>query len=404
VSTHAHSSPEVRLPAWSTPRGLATGSLGGAAVGLAGLLVGWFVDPRRTSFAYLDAWTFGVSLCLGSLLLLMMGHIAKASWTVVTRRIAEAIVSALPIYLVLFAPVLFALPHLYPWAADTRELSAPLASSIAHKRVYLNPIFFAVRTAFYFLVFVVVASLLRRWSVQTDTAPRIALVQRMRRLSGGAMPLVALAITWASFDWTMSLEPDWSSTIFGLYFFAGAFMGAIALVAILLHILSTRPGATLPVTPEHAYAVGRLLFAMVIFWAYMAFSQLLIYWIADLPDEVTFYARRSAGSWMAVAWVLVVGHFALPFLVLLSRPLKRRSGALAWAGAWLLLMHFVDLYWLILPLADPAGIRPHWLDLAALLFFGGTSVAWAAQAYGRRPELPRHVPELASGLDYEASL
>jgi hypothetical protein len=382
-----------------------TGSLGGGALGLALLVVGCFVDPRRASFAYLDAWTFGVSLALGALLLLMMGHIAKAAWTVVTRRLAEAIVSVLPLYFVLFAPILFALPRLYPWAADPRGWDPALALSLAHKRAYLNPGFFAVRTALYFALFVAVGSLLRRWSAKNDVEPRVALVDRMRRLSGGAMPLVALAITWASFDWTMSLEPDWSSTIFGLYFFAGAFLGAIALVAILMHAASTRAGrgATVPVRPDHTHAVGRLLFAMVIFWAYMAFSQLLIYWIADLPDEATFYLLRSTGSWMAVAWLLVVGHFAAPFLVLLSRPFKRRSDALAWAGAWLLLMHFVDLYWLILPLADPAGIRPHWLDLAALLFVGGTSIAWVATAYGRRPELPRHVPELASGLDYEAS-
>jgi hypothetical protein len=387
---------------WSRPRATITRSLVAAAVGLVALVVGWIVDPRRAAFAFLDAWTFGISLCLGALLLLMMDHAAKAGWTLVTRRASEAVVSALPLYLMLFAPLAFSLPRLYPWAADPHALDPELAAAIAHKRAYLNPGFFMVRTAIYFGVFIVVGGLLRRWSRQNDVEPRLAVVNRMRRLSGSAPPLMALVITWASFDWTMSLEPEWSSTIFGLYFFAGAFVGAIALIAVVLRVASVRTG--LPVTPDHAQALGRLLFAMTILWAYMAFSQLLVYWIADIPDEVRFYVLRSTGSWMAIAMVLLVGHFAVPFLVLLSRPFKRRWDRLAWAGAWMLVMHYVDLYWLIVPMVDRDGVRPHWLDLAALLFVGGTSVAWVAQVYARSPALPRHVPKLGQGLDYEASL
>ena len=150
-------------------------------------------------------------------------------------------------------------------------------------------------------------------------------VRRMRALSGGGLPLVGLATTWASFDWTMSLQPDWSSTIFGLYFFAGAFLGAIALVSVLLRAAHAGSPPLSPVTPDHRQALGRLLFAMVAFWAYMAFSQLLVYWIADLPDEVTFYSARVRGTWTAIAALLVVGHFVVPFFALLSRRWKRRD-------------------------------------------------------------------------------
>jgi hypothetical protein len=404
VSTGAHASGALRFPAWTRPRGGVRRSLVCAAVGFWGLFVGWIVDPRRASFAFLDAWTFGVTLCLGALLLLMIGHVSKARWTVVIQRPTEAIVAALPVYVVLFVPVALSLPLLYPWAADLRTLDPEVAARIAHKRVYLNPGFFLLRTAFYFAVFLVVGGLLRRWSRRNDLDPRSSRVLAMRRLGGGALPLVALTITWASFDWTMSLQPEWSSTIFGLYFFAGAFMGAIALVAVVIWAARARSGSAPPVTPDHAQALGRLLFAMVLFWAYMAFSQLLIYWIADLPDEVTFYARRNTGSWAAINFVLVLGHFAVPFLVLLSRPLKRRWDLLAAVSAWLLVMHYVDVYWLILPVIDARGVRPHWLDLAAMLFVGGASVAWASRIYERSPVLPRHAPELVSGLDYKASL
>ncbi|MCL2448885.1 MAG: hypothetical protein FWD17_08060 [Polyangiaceae bacterium] len=404
MSTGAHAAGALRLPAWPRPHGLVRRSLVCAGVGLIGLLFGWLLDPRRASFALLGAWTFGVSLGLGALLLLMVDHVAKGRWTIVIRRPVEAIVAALPLYAALFVVLALNLPRLYPWAADPRTLDAGLAESIARKRAYLDPAFFVIRSAIYFAVFLAVGGLLRRWSRQNDTEPKAQRVAAMRRLSAGALPVVALAITWAAFDWTMSLEPDWSSTIFGLYVFAGSFTGAIALVAIVMWKIRAHGGAAAVATPDHAQALGRLLFAMVIFWAYMAFSQLLIYWIADLPDEVSFYARRSTGSWVAVDVVLVVGHFALPFLALLSRPLKRRWDLLAGVSAWLLVMHYVDVYWLVMPAIDVTGARPHWLDIAALLFVGGASAAWAALVYERSPPLPRHAPELASGLDYEANL
>jgi hypothetical protein len=230
------------------------------------------------------------------------------------------------------------------------------------------------------------------------------LVRRMRALSGGALPLVGLTLTWASFDWTMSLEPDWSSTIYGLYVFAGSFVAALSLVAIMLN--GSRNG-NLPrtnATPDHAQALGRLLFAMIIFWAYMAFSQLLIYWIGDIPEEVRYYGRRTTGTWTAVTYVLVFGHFVVPFFLLLNRHWKRHPPYLASIGAWMLLMHFVDVYWLILPVHDRAGVRPHWLDLAAILFVGGASSAWILRRYVTAPPLPLHAPDLAEGLTYEASV
>jgi hypothetical protein len=362
-----------------------------AAVGLVVLVVGLLVDPRRTWFAYLTAWSFAVSVCIGALVLLMSGHAAKASWMVVTRRLSEAVVGALPLQAVLFVPICLALAQIYPWVLHPDE----------RKRRYLSVGFFVARSVVYFVVFIGIGALLRRWSRANDERPSMRLVHRMRALGGGGLPLVALTLTWASFDWLMSLQPRWSSTIFGLYVFAGAFTGAVALVAIMMALVHLHRGV--PITPDHAQAVGRLLFAMIIFWAYMAFSQLLIYWIADLPHEVTFYGVRTAGTWTPIAYLLACGHLVVPFFLLLNRHWKRRTDYLASVAAWVLMMHFVDVYWLVLPVVDRAGFRPHLVDLGALLFVGGVSCAWIVRQVVRAAPLPQD-PELAEGLAYEAAI
>jgi hypothetical protein len=369
------------------------GALSGAALGALVLGAGLLFEPQRAWFAYLVAWTFGISVCIGALLLLMMGHTAKASWMVVTRRVTEAIVGGFPLYVVLFVPLCFGLAQLYPWVLHPDD----------HKKHYLNPPFFILRTAFYLATFLGVGTLLRRWSRQNDARPTMKRVQRMRALSGGGLPLVGLATTWASFDWTMSLQPGWSSTIFGLYFFAGAMVGAIALVSVTMNVARVHGRPPTPMTPDHAQALGRLLFGMVAFWAYMAFSQLLVYWMTDIPEEVTFYSTRVEGSWMAVAVLLVFGHFVVPFFALLGRHAKRRPAYLATVAVALLVMHFVDLYWLVLPLHDTAGVRPHWTDLGAVLLVGGLSCAWMVRCYFSAEPVPLHDPLLAEGLDYEAA-
>jgi hypothetical protein len=370
-----------------------------AGVGLALLVVGLAVDPARAWFAYLVAWIFGTTLAVGALLLTMTGQAAKAGWMVILRRPMEAVAETLPVFAVLFLPLAFGLDRIYPWAGHAAD--AVVAQAIGHKRLWLSRPFFVARTGVYFAVFCVVARLLRSWSRENDVRPSAALVRRMRRLGGGGLPLVGLALTWASFDWSMSLQPDWSSTMFGFYFFAGAYVGAIALACVLVDTLGIR--RDIP-TPDQSQALGRLLFAMIVFWAYVSFGQLLIYWMGDIPDEVSYFARRTEGSWAAVTYVIVFGHFVVPFFVLLNRRLKRRARALAFAGGWILAMHFVDVYWQVLPVHDVAGVRPHWLDLAALLFVGGSSAAWGARAFAGAPSLPANVPELADGLRYEAAI
>jgi hypothetical protein len=375
-------------------RHLSLAAAGATLLGAALLGAGFLLDARRAWFAYLAAWTTGVTICIGALLLLMTGHASKAGWMVVTRRATEAVTGTLPLYFALFVPICVGMPKLYPWVLQPDE----------HKRIYLNPMFFVARTVAYFAVFIVIGTLLRRWSRDNDVRPSMKLVLRMRRLGGGGLPLVALVTTWASFDWVMSLQPEWYSTIFGLYFFAGAFCGAIALVSLFAHLSRPRTDRPSAVTPDHAQALGRLLFAMIAFWAYMAFSQLLIYWIGDIPAEITFYGRRTTGSWSVVTTVLVIGNFVVPFFALLNRSWKRNTRYLGAVACWVLAMHFLDVYWLVLPVCDRAGVRPNWIDAGALLLFGGLSCATIMRLYLSAPALPTHDPGLAEGLGYEAAV
>ncbi len=404
MSTQAETSRPLELPSFATRRATIVGALALAAVGLVLLIIGLLVEPRRAWFSYLDVWTFGTSICIGALILLMVGHAAKASWMVVTRRLSEAVVDAFPLFLVLFIPLAFGLAEIYPWAEPAGRLDPAMRHVVEHKARYLNRPFFITRSVLYLVEFVAIGALLRAWSKANDQRPRLELVRRMRRLSGGALPLVSLTLTWASFDWTMSLQPDWYSTIYGLYFFAGSFVGAIGLVCLMLQLSRLRQVPQLRVTGDHAQAIGRLLFAMIIFWAYMAFSQLLIYWIANIPKETAFFALRTTGSWNAITYLLVFGHFIVPFFGLLNRKWKRHVDYVASVGTWALFMHFVDMYWLVMPVNDRYGVRPHWLDLGAILFVGGLSCAWIVHRYFTAAAIPRHVPELAEGLNYEAAV
>ena len=387
-----------------TPKRIVAVAVGVALLGLATLGLGLGFDARRTWFAYLQAWTCATTVCVGALFLLMIGHAAKASWMVVTRRMTESIVDALPLCLLLFLPLCFALGTVYAWATPEHTWSEALRDAMSDKRRYLSPPFFIARSLAYLAIFIVVGSLLRAWSKENDEAPHPRLVLKMRKLSGGALLLVALTFTWAAFDWTMSLEPRWSSTIFGLYYFAGAFVAAIALVSALLGLSTLRRNSRAHITPDHAQALGRLLFAMVVFWAYMAFSQLLIYWIADIPEEVSYFLLRTTGSWSTFTGVLVCGMFVVPFFALLNRHWKRRPGYLAAAGVWVFVMHYVDVYWMVVPVGEVAGFRPHWVDVGAAFFVGGSSCAWIAHRYFDAAPLPQHVPDLAEGLDYEAAV
>ncbi len=395
--------PTMKLPAFSGGRQLLLGCLGAAGLGLGLTFVGIWLEPRRALAAYLVAYLYWAGASVGALLLLASFHASGARWVTVARRLLETL--ALPCLTLapLFLPLALEMRHLYVWVDPPAALGEHALHLLAHKRPYLNVPFFLVRAALYFALWGALAQLLWRWSVRQDASSvdvQRALQLRARRVASAALPALALAITFAAFDWLMSLEPTWFSTIFGVYLFAGAYLSAIALVTLVA--LAGRDERLLhrAVTAEHFHSLGKLLLAFVCFWAYIAFSQYLLIWIANLPEEIPWYRVRTGELWRPVALALAVGHFLLPFFALLSAALKRVPRLLAAVALWCLAFHWVDLHWLVLPSLYPEGPRLHWTDLTAFAGVGGVFGAFAI--WRLRGVLPVAVgaPELADSLRY----
>jgi hypothetical protein len=224
---------------------------------------------------------------------------------------------------------------------------------------------------------------------------------RLRRLAGPALIVLSVTSTFASFDWIMSLTPHWYSTIFGVYFFAGSFVGFIALLSVVVVAMRGAGLLDTVISTEHLHDVGKLLFAFTAFWAYIGFSQFFLMWYANLPEETIWYKARMEGSWMQVSLFLMAGHFVAPFFYLMGRTVKRTGATLAAGGAWLLAMHFLDLHWQIMPTLHPEGLRPSVLDVAALMAVGGCFVAAASWLMRRQALVPLRDPRLAESLAFE---
>ena len=379
-------------------------SLAASALGLVGLIIGLFVDPTRTYFGYLAAYYWAATTAVGVLIFLLIGHASKASWFVVIRRLTEAASDTLPLFALLFIPLCFGLSRIYPWARPLDAMDEAMRHHVEHKRAWLNVPFFVVRAAVYFVIFVGVAGWLRRMSIRNDRVRSFALVERMRAVSGVTLIVVGFGVSFIGFDWSMSLQPGWYSTMFGFFTFAGAFAGAMGVTSMMVYFAATHGPLGGVLTPDHTHALGRLLLTSVIFWAYISFGQLVIIWMGDIPEESAFYAARTRGSWTGINYLLVFGHFIGPFLILLLRDVKRHPSQLAALGAWVLGAHYVDVYWQILPTCDAAGVRPHWVDLSGLLFVGGLATAVALWRYRAAAAIPPHDPELGAALRYEAAL
>jgi len=284
--------------------------------------------------------------------------------------------------------------------AGPAGLDAGSLARLAHKAPYLDLAFWAIRAAVYFALWIALDELLARWAARFAREPRA--VARARGLSAAGFPAVGLTVTFAAFDWLMSLTPLWYSTIFGLLYFSGGFVAALGLVAVVARAARGVPAVAASVRASHTGALGRLLFAFLVFWAYLEFAQGIIIWIANKPDEVPWYVARGAAGWGGVFAVLVIGHFALPFFALLSRPLKRRPTLLALAGGWLVAMHYVDVAWLVMPVLH-ATLAPHWLDLAAPCAVLGLATAVTAARERTTPAVATDDPRFAAAVDYEGT-
>jgi len=367
-------------------------------VGAALSLVGAFIEPAQFFHSYLVAYVYWLGLGVGCLGVVMVYHLTGGGWGVAVRRLLEAGAGTLPYMAVLFVPLLFGLHHLYEWTHAETVASDPVLSQ---KAAYLNIPFFVARAAIYFVAWVALAYFLDRWSGQQDRTGDPSLVVRLRKLSGGGIVLWGFVVTFAAFDWVMSLEPHWFSTIFGLLFVAGQGLGALAFVIVAANRLSVRASFAPVLRPTILNDLGNLLLAFVMLWAYLSFSQLLIIWAGNLPEEIPWYLHRIGGGWKYVAMALAAFYFAVPFLVLLGRGNKRQLHRLAIVAAWILAARLVDVFFLVAPEFYKEHLTVHWLDVAAVAGLGGIWLALFTRQLERRPLLAPNDPELAPALARE---
>ncbi|HVI92435.1 MAG TPA: hypothetical protein VM753_00435 [Anaeromyxobacter sp.] len=400
--TTVHREPGVvpREP-WEGGRRFMSRAAATAVAGLALTAVGGVYDPRRALYAYLVAFVYWIGIAIGALILLGSFHASNARWPVVVRRFVETAAATLPLFVVLFIPILLGMKHVFVWANPPPGLDRVMEEAIHHKHPYLNARFFFARAVLYFVFWIVVAHLLRAWSLRQDVAGGTTLTRWQRRLGSGSLPFLALTMTFASFDWMMSLDPRFFSTIFGPYWFAGSFVGTFAVTIIAGALTREDPGGFGHLmSAEHFHALGKFLLAFVAFWAYMAFSQFMLIWIANIPEEVPWYVARIHGGWAWVFWFLIVFHFVVPFFLLLSRDLKRNPVTLSWISAWMLFAHWVDVYWLIMPTLSPGGPRPTLWDLTAFVGVGAAAVAYGTFRMRGTLTVPVRDPYLEDSLRY----
>ena len=376
-------------------RRLSTRALIVGVVFTALLIIGAFIDRKQFFQAYLVGFIFWAGITLGSLALLMLQHLTGGTWGLVIRRVLEAATRTLPLIIILFVPLILGIKQLYPWTNAAVMNTTP---ALQQKAKYLNPSFFLIRAAIYFAFWSLLALLLNWLSLEQDRTADKNIRKRLQFVSGPGLGLLIISITFAAVDWVMSLEPAWFSTIYGLLFVASWSLSALALTIIVMSWLRKREPMIRIAQPAHFHDWGNLLLTLVMLWTYFAFSQYLIIWSGNLPEETTWYVARKHGGWGVIAIAIVILQFAFPFLVLLSRAAKKSSERLALLAVLILLMRFVDAVWLIEPAFNQEHFHLSWMDFAAPIAMGGLWLAAFSWQLEKRALVPINDPQLEQAL------
>lgn len=366
----------------------------------AGAVYGFQVAFR----SYLLGYIFWLGIAVGCLGLLMLQHLVGGRWGLLVRPILEAGTRTLLPMAVLFIPIILGAHEIYVWTNhEVVAANEALEHAVPHKAAYLNVPFFAIRAGIYFLVWLGLAYFLNKWARQQNERADARLSDRFRSLSGIGMVVFIFAVTFASFDWIMSLEPEWYSSIFGLLILIGWTLSALSFVITALVILAQREPLSRVVGPAHFHDLGKLLLTFVMVWAYFSFSQLLIIWSGNLPEEIPWYLRRMRGGWGVIGVAIILLHFALPFVLLLSRSLKRRGRTLVIVACMLFVMRLIDLFWMVVPTFHYDDFR-HYPAAANVLFFvaaigmGGLWLFFFAWQLKKRPLIPFNDPKLEEAI------
>src|SRR5216110_1435538 len=365
-----------------------------AVIALVLCLVGAFVSPHQFSYSWLFAFGFFFTLCAGCFFWTIVHHATDAEWSVVVRRQLENIADLLTVLAVLFVPILLLRHHLYSWMDIPRGVEAALDS----KRAYLNSQFFVLRAVVFLGFFLLAALALRRFSVLQDKDGNPRFTIDMRKVSFISLPMFALCLTFGAFDWLMSLNYRWFSTMFGVYIFAGAAGSSMSLLVLVITALRQAGYLKDVVTLEHYHIMGKWMFAFCVFWAYIGFGQYMLIWYANIPEETQYFLTRNTESWWYLSMVLVFGRFFGPFLILLLQSIKKHPHQLCYVAIWILLMQLLDMYLVVLPALHGTGVHVSVWDFAALIAIGTTLAFIYLRIVGKTSLFPVRDPRLIESL------
>jgi hypothetical protein len=366
-------------------------------IGIVGLIlsfVGGYFWPVQFSYSWLFGFSFFFTLCIGCLFWTIVHHVTDAEWSVVVRRQLENIALLLPVMGLLFLPVWFWRDYLYRWMDIPRGVDPILDA----KRGYLNWEFFLIRAILFFVALTIVAYLLRRFSVRQDRDGNPQFTIWMRRAAFAGLPVFAFCLTFGAFDWLMSLNWHWFSTMWGPYIFAGTAGSSMSLLVLVITALRSAGYLEGVVTIEHYHIMGKWMLSFCVFWAYIGFAQYMLYWYANIPEETQWFLIRNTESWNVLSWLLVIGRFFVPFAILLLRSVKKQPLVLCCIAGWIVLMQLLDIYIIVLPALHGTGVHLSILDFLPLIGIGGTLAFFYLRIIGKTSLFPVRDPRLIESL------
>ncbi len=368
-----------------------------ALISWVGVIAGYFTDPERLFPSYLTGFMAPTVILLGCLFFIMVMFLTGSAWSVTVRRFFETMAATIPVAAILILPVLFGIHHLYEWS---HEAVVAKDHILQGKHAWLNPQAFTIRAFICIAIWSLWSLRIYSNSVKQDVTHSAAQMDSSSRWSAPGLLVVFLSVSVAAFDWVMSLQPHWYSTIFGIYVYAGGGLGCMAAVTLICLAFRKYGRLEKSITIEHYHDLGKWMFALTIFWTYIAFSQYLLIWYANLAEETVFFEARFTGSWKWMSLLLLVGHFIVPFFVLLPQGAKRNLKLLAGMSIWIVFICYIDLYWMILPVFNKDGVHFHWLDFVCWLAVTSTYAFFFWWRLGKHSLIPEGDLRLEQSLTH----
>jgi hypothetical protein len=365
-------------------------------VGIIASFIGFFVDAKQFHFSWLTSFSYLASFSLASLFFVMLHHITRSTWGITLRRIPETFSYHLFIFAILFIPILFGMEYLYKWTSAEVMNTDYLAQ---HKEPYLNKTFFIVRQIIYFSIWSILGYRLYKNSVKMDENADWGLDTLQRKISAPGILLFSLTLAFASFDWLMSLDFHWFSTMFGVYYFSMAFQAFFAMLILLGLFLRNKGLLQNTITRAHISDAGKLMFGFTVFYAYISFSQFFLIYYANIPEETLWYFHRLEGNWSVIAYSLIIIRFVAPFLLLLSRPAKNNFTLLGIASVIIVVIHFFEIHWIVMPTLHHHGLNIHWLDITTLVGMGGLMLGLFFHQFRKHSMVPLNDPRFSESLN-----